>query len=95
MEPAVDPSGSAHIELSGDIDISTINEIRTAVEAAFTRGATSFAFDLKDVTFLDSSALSLFAQTALRAQDVTLNNPSQIVLRVIEVTGLTEILRVT
>ena len=89
-----DADHAVRLPLSGEIDVGTIDTVRESVETAVAGGARSITFDLADVTFLDSAALALFSQTALRLPDgVALTNTPDLVRRVIEVTGLTEVLR--
>jgi anti-sigma B factor antagonist len=78
----------------GELDIATIDPVRDDVDAAIARGTTTIVFDLADVTFLDSSALAVFAYAARQVERVQVTNPSVIVRRVIDQTGLTDVLHV-
>jgi len=49
-------------------------------------------FDLTDVTFLDSSALAVFAYAARLVERVQVVNPNPFARRVIEQTGLSDVL---
>jgi anti-sigma B factor antagonist len=90
-----DGNGAAYrIAPSGELDIDTIDPVRDRVDAAIGQGATSIVFDLADVTFLDSSALAVFAYAARRVATVQIANPSAIARRVIEESGLVDVLRV-
>jgi anti-anti-sigma factor len=85
--------GVVRLPLAGEIDVETVDTLKASIDAAVDGGARSIEFDLADVTFLDSAGLALFAQAALRLPDgVSLSNASDLVRRVVEVTGLTEIL---
>lgn len=83
----------ARFALEGELDIATIEPVRTAVAQAVDRGARHVVFDLAEVSFLDSSALALFSQTSLHAE-VTLEHPSDLIRRTIEITGLEAVLSV-
>jgi anti-anti-sigma factor len=50
-------------------------------------------FDLTDVTFLDSSALAVFAYAARQVDRVQVINPERDRARVIEQTGLADVLQ--
>jgi anti-anti-sigma factor len=97
-EPIDEPpngAGSAYrIAPSGELDVATIDPVRNDVDAAIGRGATSIVFDLAAVTFLDSSALAVFAYAARRVATVQITNPSAIARRVIQETGLADVLNV-
>ena len=90
----VDDGGMARFTLRGELDLATIEPVRAAVDEALEAGAKQVVFDLNNVVFLDSSALALFSQTALRV-GVTIEQPSDLVRRSIEITGLASILTVT
>jgi anti-anti-sigma factor len=90
----VDDGGTARIALRGELDLATIGPVRTAVDQALEAGAKQVVFELSNVAFLDSSALALFSQTALRV-GVTIEQPSDLVRRTIEITGLASLLTVT
>ena len=90
----VDDGGTARCMLRGELDLATIEPVRASVDEALAAGAQQVVFDLSNVTFLDSSALALFSQTALRV-GVTIEQPSALVRRSIEITGLTSLLTVT
>ena len=85
------PTGH-RITPSGELDLATIGPVREEVDAAIAQGATAIVFDLTDVTFLDSSALALFAYAARLVEHVQVLNPNTFARRVIEQTGLTEVL---
>jgi anti-anti-sigma factor len=91
-----DDAGAAYrITPSGELDLATIDPVRDDVEAALAEGATAIEFDLTDVTFLDSSALAVFAYTARQVAHVRVTNPNPIARRVIEQTGLADVLHLT
>ena len=93
-EHEVDANGVARFALEGELDLATIEPVRAAVDRAVEADARHLVFDLRDVTFLDSSALALFSQTALDVP-VTIEQPSDLVRRTIEITGLDSLLTVT
>ena len=79
---------------TGELDIATIDPVRDDVDAAIAQGATAIVFDLTAVTFLDSSALAVFAYAARQVERVQVTNPNSIARRVIQETGLIEVLHV-
>src|SRR5262249_27046471 len=82
----------ATIAPSGDLDLGTIPSVRATTDSALSSGIATIVYDLSEVTFLDSSALALFAYAAQHAKTVVLRNPSDLARRVIHSTGLSEIL---
>jgi anti-sigma B factor antagonist len=77
---------------SGELDLATIDPVRDEVDAAVAERATAIVFDLTDVTFLDSSALAVFAYAARLIEHVQVVNPNTFARRVIEQTGLDNLL---
>jgi anti-anti-sigma factor len=93
-DPDDDGVDAHRIAPAGELDIATIEPIRSDVETAIAQGATVIVFDLSAVTFLDSSALAVFAFAARQVDRVRVTNPSAIARRVIEQSGLVDVLHV-
>jgi anti-anti-sigma factor len=53
------------------------------------------AFDVGELEFMDSSGIALLVSAARQARRVELRHPTPIVRRLIELTGLTELLLMT
>jgi anti-anti-sigma factor len=89
-----DDAPVAHrITPAGELDLATIGPVREEVDAAIAQGASAIVFDLTDVTFLDSSALAVFAYAARLVERVQVINPNPFMRRVIEQTGLADVLQ--
>ena len=86
--------GTPVIRLVGEIDMMSAERIRPALDTALHCGAGRVVFDLADVSFMDSSGLALLVIAAKRVKVVELRHPSDPVRRVLELTGLAEILHV-
>lgn len=87
------PNVSACIaRVSGDIDFGTVPAIRDAVDEAITNGCVSVVMDLGEVTYADSSALSMMLWIDRRLQPyggrLVLANADRNVNRVFELSGL-------
>jgi anti-sigma B factor antagonist len=82
------------IYVRGEIDIVTAPQLHDALLSAFGADTPSGLIDLSEVTFLDSTGLSVLVTAQKRCQDnggaLELVIASQIVLRVFEITGLTQ-----
>lgn len=50
---------------------------------------------MSGVEFMDSSGIALLASAVRKVKEVELRNPTLIVRRLVELTGLAEILRIT
>jgi len=96
FEIVIDTSGSGRrIAVRGDLDLATVESLRPALDDALdAREPTTL--ELSECTFLDSSALKAIADASRRAGEIgivfTVARPSPQAARVLEVSGLHEIL---
>ena len=94
----VDVTVEAHrtvvITVVGEIDINTVEQIRTAVTQAADLEAARIVFDLAGVEFMDSSGIAALIEARAAARTVLLRKPSIPVQRLLVATGLTETLPV-
>jgi anti-sigma B factor antagonist len=82
------------VQVSGEVDIATAPLLRAVLDTVVGRRPTLVVVDLSEATFLDAHALS--ALTALRRRlagrhaRLVLRDPSPIVLRLLELTEMTQ-----
>jgi anti-sigma B factor antagonist len=92
--------GRATIAVTGEIDIRSAPELREQLQTVLADGVTAIQLDLRNVTFLDSTALSVMVGAHKRlarehgALDIVTSTEGA-VRRVLEVTGLDRVFRVT
>ncbi len=84
---------TAIILVVGEIDIVTRAVLTESARAAVAAGATSIVLDLSEVTFMDSSGISALIDSRTTAP-VMLRKPSEVVERLLAITGLTDIFTV-
>ncbi len=84
--------GAMVVRVTGEIDMSNAASVREVVEQAMATDVQRIIFDLGGLEFIDSSGLAVLLAAAQRVPSVQLRNPSPIVRRVVEVTGLSETL---
>jgi anti-sigma B factor antagonist len=89
-----DEDGHPVVSIEGELDLSTTEVVWAAVDEVLVRQPGRVVFDLGRLAFMDSSGIALLVRVAQRVPDVELRNPSQIVRRLIELTGLAETLRI-
>jgi anti-anti-sigma factor len=85
---------TAEVFLSGELDMSSIDATRECIESALASSPTVLICDLSELQFMDSSGIALLIQTANRVTTLWLRNAPPLIRRVLEATGVTEILRV-
>ncbi len=82
--------------VSGEVDVASADDLLPAAEPCLVSGASELRVDLGAVTFIDSSGLGALVQlrnaAARHDQQVVLENVPASVRRLLEITGLTEIL---
>jgi anti-anti-sigma factor len=82
------------IRLSGEIDMSNVDALRRTIEPVVARAPDRVIFDLSTLSFMDSSGIALLLQVSAKSKSVRVRKPSPLVQRMIDATGLTEILQV-
>ena len=91
---AFDQSGTPVITLTGEIDISNVDPLRATIEPVVEQAPERVVFDLSGLDFMDSSGIALLLHVAARAGSVHLRGTSTLVRRILEVSGLSDILHI-
>jgi anti-anti-sigma factor len=91
---AREENGTLVLYLSGELDVTNAEYVRSAVNAAMNGHAEQVIFDLADLEFMDSSGIALLISAAGQVRDVQVRNPSAVVRRLIQLTGLAGTLRI-
>jgi len=92
VESAVDASGAPIVKISGEIDISNAEMLGRSLERIVGAGGGPRVVDLAALEFMDSSGIAMLLRAAARVDSVQIRNPSSIVRRIIECTGLAGVL---
>ena len=87
-----DEAGVPTIKLSGEIDMSNVDSLRRLIEPVVARAPERVIFDLAALTFMDSSGIALLLQVSAKTATVRLRDPSPLVRRMIDATGLSDVL---
>jgi anti-sigma B factor antagonist len=86
----------AVVTVAGELDMATAPQLQQEVSRLVDAGQTNLVFDLADVTFCDSTGLSVFVRARNRCEaaggEVRLAAPQRAVQRILEVSGLVEVL---
>jgi anti-sigma B factor antagonist len=91
FEMVIDPSGTPTLKLTGELDIGSVGPIRAACDAIVANGPTRVVVDLSELRFMDSSGLSALLGMADQVAEVELRDPSAVIRKVIELTGLSNV----
>jgi anti-anti-sigma factor len=87
-----DEAGVPTIKLSGEIDMSNVDSLRRLIDPVVARAPERVIFDLASLTFMDSSGIALLLQVSAKTGTVRLREPSALVRRMIDATGLSDVL---
>ena len=80
------------VTVSGELDVSNIEILKASVAAAAANRPERLVFDLRDLRYIDSAGIAVLLGAAADVSDVRLREPSRAVRRVVELTGLTDVL---
>ena len=80
------------IRIRGEVDMSNVVTVETDLSGALAGHPASVVFDLSDLQFIDSSGIAVLLRAAEKTDSLRLRNPSSVVQRILEATGLTDLL---
>lgn len=83
------------VRMSGDLDLSSVEDVEAAVEPLLGRPPEHLVVDVAGLRFADSSAIALWIRWANVVHRVEIRQPSDMLRRVIERMGLAERLELT
>lgn len=83
------------VTLSGELDITNVEQLAAAVAPAIERGLDGLIVDVGGLRFADSSAIALWVQWATAVPDIELRDVPPLLRRVVESMGLSSTLKVT
>jgi anti-sigma B factor antagonist len=92
IETHIDPAGTCIVTLAGELDTSNVASLEATMASITQQPPLRLIFDLGDLRFMDSAGIAVLLKAASTSSSVQLRDPSPIVQRVLEVTGLTGVL---
>ena len=100
LQVIVSRTDAAHeVRLLGELDMATASLLRDELLRLTTDGATQVTVDMAELSFIDSTGLSVLitALKRLRQQggDMALRSPTPGTRKVLEITGLTEVFSIS
>jgi len=90
----IDPTGVPIVTISGELDTSNAASLEEAIASTVAKHPELLIFDLGLLRFMDSAGIAVLVGVAAQVNTVQLRNPSGVVRRVIELTGLSGVLRI-
>jgi|SRR5579875_23485 len=87
-----DATGATVVTVAGDLDMSNVETLRETVASITATPPPRLVFDLSGLRFIDSAGISVLLGAIANVEQVQLRDPSPAVRRVVELTGLTQVL---
>jgi anti-sigma B factor antagonist len=81
------------ISVDGELDLSNVDRLGAAISESIQADTNNVTLDVSGLRFMDSSGIALLVRTQARVGSLTLRQPSAIIRRLVEATGLADILR--
>jgi len=94
VEAAGDEAGVPVVRLIGEIDISNAEPIGDALADIVGPEARQVVVDLGALDFMDSAGIAMLLRSAARVDALEIRNPSDVIRRIIECTGLSGVFRI-
>ena len=95
VEQISSADGAITLRVSGQLDVETGPELERHLVDATAESGNRIVLDFAGVDFMDSSGIAVLLSAAGRGTQVELRNPTNAVRRVIDITGLAGVLRMT
>ncbi|HTX11076.1 MAG TPA: STAS domain-containing protein [Solirubrobacteraceae bacterium] len=95
FEVAEEDGGTLRVTVSGELDITNVDTLASAVAPALARKPPRVVVEVAQLRFADSSAIALWVQWASAVPQIELRDVSPLLRRVVESMGLAETLHVT
>jgi anti-anti-sigma factor len=92
IDSRVGDDGTAVVTVAGELDISNAKALEEALNELTARQPERIVFGLGELHYIDSAGIAVLLAAAGKVRGVALREPSAAVRRVVELTGLTEIL---
>jgi anti-sigma B factor antagonist len=90
--------GSATVAITGEVDVFTAPQLRDRLYGVIADGVNHVVLDLEAMSFIDSTGLGVIVGTLKRLRqqggDLVLRAPGRSTRKVLDITGLTQILEV-
>ena len=94
IDTRYDPAGVPIVTVAGELDVSNAATLQATVASIVAKRPERLIFSLGDLHYMDSAGISVLLGAADKVNAVHLRDPSPVVRRVIELTGLAGVLSI-
>jgi len=81
-------SGAPVIAISGEVDLSNAAALQSKIDGLIPGDVDRVVLDLSSLAFVDSSGIAVLVRLHNQVGDVEIRNPTPMVRRIVEITGL-------
>jgi anti-anti-sigma factor len=82
------------VRVAGDLDIASVEQLRSVVGPLIAARPATLTFDVAELRFMDSAGIAVLLGAASEVQTVRVRKPTHAVRRVLELTGLADVLTI-
>lgn len=93
-EQSVDEQGDLVLRIEGELDLSNVDALRPELMDIVAEQPDRVILELASLSFMDSSGIALLVEAAQQVGSLELRNPSAVIRRVLEATGLVSVFRI-
>ena len=93
VETAAEEGGPV-VAVAGDLDISSVTQLKETVAALVEQRPRTLTFELSGLRFMDSAGIAVLLNAVSQVERVRLRAPTPAVQRLLELTGLTDVLEI-
>jgi anti-sigma B factor antagonist len=94
VEGRADGADGPVVTLAGDLDISSVEQLRSVVASLIANRPEMLTFDVTELRFMDSAGIAVLLGAVSEVETVRVRKPTHAVRRVLELTGLTDVLTI-
>lgn len=91
VDVAQGPTGPV-VTLTGELDLSNVDSVQGVIEPLIESKPDRLIFDVGELGFIDSSGIAMLLRALPRVGTIVIRHPSNVVRRVLETTGVSNIL---
>ena len=92
VEVLDDAHGVLTLAITGELDLASVEPVHAAIDLAMDGGREQVVLELGALTFTDSSGIAMVVQITKEVDSLVIRDVTPIVRRVLEVTGLADVL---
>lgn len=91
---SLDGDGRPVIHVAGEFDVSNVHHLAAVLDEVEDAPPPGLVLEAHDLQFIDSSGIAVLIRGVDRLGPIEVRDPSPVFRRIVEITGLTDLLRI-